>query len=424
MATLLGICAALALALGIQIVPGFLSELLLPETLFELFFAISLFFSALPWVWTLFLALGSETNVISAAALRSNVKDRRMYLYSAGIIIISFAGIIIVSQQLIPIEWSFAICAIFVGAILDLLRAAYLRLQYRRFPEGVADWLIETMRKSIRIHDERLHTLSFETVFSLIIAYMKAGRMGSLRLFTQKIMGTSDLWLGSITNLSLYRPASENEETLLDRYSVAEAKTAKRLAWVVSEACDMGNPTALEEAVRLVGRLFLTFHGSHPSLGFLLLVSLSQVCQKTEGKIDRWELDVEVMAAFSEVIKSLIDKSMERGVSDTESIKKVLAILETYVKESFRREKSVNPAFLMQPFAEIGQMLAAPRYNALADRDEIIATLRRILAQFAALETVTGRLEISGEGTDTKASFREDLPFTIPRKQTEEPPLA
>jgi hypothetical protein len=199
--------------------------------------------------------------------------------------------------------------------------------------------------------------------------------------------------------------------------------TAKRLAWVIKEACVIGSPTALEESVRLTGKLFLTFHGYHPSLGFLLLVTLSQISQKAEGKIERWEFDVELMSVFSEVIKSLIDKSLERGIPDTASIIKVLAILETHVKESFRREKSVNPAFLMQPFAEIGQMLAAPRYNALKDREEIIAVLRRILAQFAAIENVTGRLEITGEGTDTKASFREDLPFTIPRAKTEDPSL-
>ena len=204
---------------------------------------------------------------------------------------------------------------------------------------------------------------------------------------------------------------------------MSEARTAKRLAWVIKEACETGSPTALEEAVRITGRLFLVFHGYHPSLGLLLLMTLSQTSQKGEGKIAPWDRDVELMSAFSEVVKALIDKSLDKGISDTESITKVLAILETHVKESFRREKSVNAAFLMQPFAEIGQMLAAPRYNALPGRDEIITVLRRALAQFAAIETVTGRLEIAGEGTDTKASFREDLPFTRPRDRTEEPPL-
>ena len=422
-ATLFGICAALALAIGVQTVPEFEEQLLLPDLLFEVFFGICLFFSSLPWVWTLFLTLGSEASPISSAALYSNMKDRRMYLYSGGIIVASLAGIIIVCLQLVPIEWCFAISTILVGIILDLLRVAFFRLQYRRSPEGIADWLIETMRSAVRHHDEKSHTTSFEAVFTLIIAFLKNGDMGSLRLFCQKIVTASDLWLGSMARISLFRVPSETEETLLDRYSIAEAMSAKRLAWVIKEACEIGSPTALEEAARLSGRLFLTFHGYHPSLGFLILVTLSQASQKADGKIEPWDRDVELMPAFSEVIKALIDKSLERGTSDTASISKVLTILETYVKESFRREKSVNPALLMQPFAEIGQMLASVRYNALQGRDEIVSILRRILAQFAALETVTGRLEISGEGTDTKASFHEDLPFMRPRASTEESPL-
>jgi hypothetical protein len=420
-ATLFGICAALALALGMQIAPGFSEELLLPDVVFEFFFAITLLFSSLPWVWTLFLTLGAEANPVSASALNSNMKDRKMYLYAGGTILASFAGLIIVCQPIVPLIWCFGLSLIVVGIILDLLRMAYFRLQYRRSPEGIAEWLIDSMSGAVKKHDERLHTMSFEAVFTLIAAYLKKGEIGSLRLFCQKIMSASDLWLGSIARLSLFRVPSENEETLLDRYSVAEARTAKRLAWLIKESCDIGSPTGLEEIVRLIGRLFLTFHGYHNSLGFLLLVTLSQAGHKAEGKIEPWDRDVEIMSAFSEVVKSLIDKSLERGISDTESINKVLAILETYVKESFRREKSINPAFLMQPFAEVGQMLASSRYNALPGRDEVISALKRILAQFAALETVSSRLEISGQGTDTKASFREDLPFTTPRAGTEEP---
>lgn len=337
-----------------------------------------------------------------------------MYGYSAGIMAVSLIGVMIVSQDLLPLLWSFAISMILIGILFDLLRAAYFRFHYRRYPEGMAEWLLEMMRESVRKRDDALYTLSFEIVFTLIISYMKSGRLAALRLFTSKILTAPELWLGAIVKISLYRVSLEHEESLLDRYSLAEARTAKRLAWVIKEACDMGNPTALEEAVRVAARLFLTFHSCHPSLGFFILVTMSQTGQKSEGKLDMGDIDSELTSAFSEIVKCLIDRSIERGVADTASITKVLAILETHVKESYRRERTANPAFFMQPFAEVGQMLAAPRYNALPDRDEIISHLRRILSQFAALETVTGHLEVPSEGTDTTASFREDLPFTAP----------
>ena len=421
MATFLGLVAALALAVCANSISGFAAGLYVPDTALFFFFVVSLFFSALPWVWTLFLTLGSEDNAIAASALRSNVQDRRMYAFAGAVIVASFVGLFVVSQELLSPIWVLACSGVIIGIILDSLRYAYFRLHYRRSAEGIADWFIETMKRAVRKRDERLHTMTFEMVFAVIIAYMHRGQPGELRLFCQRIVGVADLWLGAIARLRMFRLPSEGEASLLDRYSIAEAMTAKRLAWLVNESCEAGNPVAFEEAVRLSGRLFMAFHGFHPSLGFLLLVSLSQAVQKLDGKIEHADRDMEVSVGFSEVVKSLIDRSLDRGVSDKDSILKVLAILETHVKASFHQEKSVNPAFLMQPFAEIGQMLGDPRYSSLPDRDEILAQLRRALSQFAAIENVSGRLEITGAGTDTKASFREDLPFSGARKKPESP---
>jgi hypothetical protein len=421
LATFLGLLAAIALVVCSNSIPGFAAGLYVPDTALSFFFVVSFFFSALPWVWTLFLTLGSENSAIAASALRSNVHDRRMYLYAGAVIATSFLGLVVVSQELLSPIWVLGCSGIIIGFILDCLRFAYFRLHYRRSAEGIADWFVETMKRAVRRRDERLHTMTFEMVFAVIIAYMHSGQPGELRLFCQKIVAAADLWLGTIARLRIFTLPSEEEESLLDRYSVAEAMTAKRLAWLVKESCEIGSPVAFEETVRLTDRLFMAFHGFHPSLGFLLLVSLSQTIQKTEGKIEREDRDLEVSIGFSEVVKSLIDRSVDRGVSDKDSILKVLAILETYVKAGFRQEKNVNPALLMQPFAEIGQMLGDPRYNALLDREGILAQLRRVLGQFAAIETVSGHLEISGSGTDTKASFREDLPYLGGRKKPPEP---
>jgi hypothetical protein len=419
-ATFLGVLSAIALIVCANSISGFAAGLYVPDTALFFFFVVSLFFSALPWVWTLFLTLGSENNAIEACSLRSNIHDRRLYVYAGGVILSSLTGLIVVSQELVTPIWVLGCSGILIGLVLDFLRLAYFRLHYRRSAEGIADWFIETMKRAVRKRDERLHTMTFEMVFAVIIAYMQSSQPGELRLFCQKIVGAADLWLGAIARLRMFRLPSEGEESLLDRYSVAEAMTAKRLSWLVKESGDIGSPMAFEEAVRFTGRLFMAFHNFHPSLGFLLLFSLSQTSQKMEGKLERWDRDLEVSIGFSEVVKSLIDRSLDRGVSDKDSIMKVLSILETHVKVSFRQEKNMNPAFLMQPFAEIGQMLGDSRYNALPDRDEILAQLRKVLAQFAAIENVSGRLEITGAGTDTKASFREDLPFAGERKKPPE----
>jgi hypothetical protein len=77
----------------------------------------------------------------------------------------------------------------------------------------------------------------------------------------------------------------------------------------------------------------------------------------------------------------------------------------------------------MQPFAEIGQLLGSVRYDALPDREDILAELRRILAQFAAIETVTGRFEMGVDRTDTTATFKQDIPYIPPKEKAEDNPI-
>ena len=109
---------------------------------------------------------------------------------------------------------------------------------------------------------------------------------------------------------------------------------------------------------------------------------------------------------------------MDRNIADTASILQVLGILEGTVKEILRREKTMSPVLLMQPFAEIGLMLESDRYRSLPGREEILAGLRRILSQFSVFGGVTARLEEEGEVvTDTTASFKEDLPYTSHGRQ-------
>jgi hypothetical protein len=52
---------------------------------------------------------------------------------------------------------------------------------------------------------------------------------------------------------------------------------------------------------------------------------------------------------------------------------------------------------------------------------KFLAQIRRVLTQFAKIETFSGHLEITGAGTDTKASFYEGLPFTRGRTNPPEP---
>jgi len=416
LATFFSSIAAAALVAGVLFFPDLVPALSLPTMLFQIFFFFSLFLSILPWGWAIFFSPKSEQTPISGYALRSVLSDRRLYLFSTIILICSLGGILLLSQTLLPAYHTVAISFVLAGCVVDALRWAFFRIQYRRGAPGLAEWILASMQRATRRHKPEQITEYLESVFSLLISYMKNHDIGSLRLFAQKITDAAEIFLRSIAKLNLFKLSSTPQETLLDQYNVAEAMVAKRLTWVLNTALKSDSPTNFEEAVRLYATLSLAFHNQHPSLGHILLLSLSETAHKSE-RID-WDKETEVTATLSEVIKALIDNSLERKISDYDSIKKVVTLLEMHVKELFREDRRISPALLMQPFAEIGQMLAGDDYTALPDREVLLSDLKRILSQFAALESVTSRIASSDEGTDTSASYHEDMPY-MPREHHE-----
>ncbi len=412
--TIVSLLIGLIVSISASGFPEFNQWVLLPVGVYPILFAISLFSPLLPLLWISLTSVGSRHKTVDLAALQSVIEDRRLYVCSGLAFLLSLLGLFFVSSPLLLVPYRFAIATVLFGGLMDLLCSTFLRIQYRRTSEGVCEWLLDRMHRALDRKNEKLLMDSFEMVFPLVVESMESGNVLSVRAFSQKASALSEMLLRVVGKLPLFSIRGESEATMLDRFMFAEAMTAKRLAWLVTAARESGNPAAVEEAVRLYGKLFLVFHSHHSSLGHLLLVSL---CQQTQNAEER-DLHVEVVVALSEVIKSLIDRSIELGGSEKDSILRTIKLLETYVKESFRRDKTMSIVLLMQPFAEIGQLLGGARYESLIDREEILGELRRILAQFAALETVTGRFEAGAERTDTAATFSQDIPFRLPEERS------
>lgn len=407
-ATVVGLVIALVVFFSGTYIPRFSEEVFFPHFIFQNFFGLSLFLSLTPWFMTSLLSRKKKLCPVVQAGARACSHDRCMKFLSGGIFLIALLGLILSSQRFLPLPLAYALAIVYVGLIIDLLKMSFRRIQKRSSPLGIADWLVEKLKKAVRGGNERGVLESFELIFSLLVTYAKHGDVSSMRLFSLRVVGLMEEILRMVSVIPLFRLAKE--DTLLDRYSIAEAMTAKRLAWAMKVAGQDGNPAALEEAMRLYGKLFMTFHNYHESLGYLLFLSLSQNLLKIE-KLGELDKDAEFMMVCSELVKSLIDRSTERRVTEKNSVLRILKVLENYVRECFRRDKTISPAFLMQPFAEIGQLMAGERYATLPERDDILSELRRILAQFSALEMVSTRMEVAEPGTDTKASYKEDLPY-------------
>ena len=408
MASAVSLLVGALLFIGGIYVPDLFGMIDFPKSLFQGIFGVSLFLSLTPCFWMFLFSRKEMLCPISQASTNSCLCDKKIFILHTSMFSLSLIGLVVSSQNFLPIPLVYALALFATGGIVDLLKCSFQRIQERCSPEGVANWLLSTCRAATRKGDEKAIMESFELVFSLLVTYAKREDINSMRCFSMRAVGIIEELLRAVSTMSSF--SVTKEDTLLDRYSIAEAITSKRLAWLMKVTGESDNPTALEEVMRLYGKLFMVFHNYHDSLGNLLFISLSQNLLKVTQP-EGLEKDAEYMSVCSEVVKSLIDRSIEKRVSEKDAILRILAVLETHVKECFRKDRSISPAFLMQPFAEVGQLLGSALYTSLLNREDILTELRRTLAQFAALESVSTRLDVGEPGADTRASYHEDLPF-------------
>jgi hypothetical protein len=378
-----------------------------PMTASVFFFGIFLLCTIVPWGWVRGPQGGQISHAIVHCAKKSQLSDKRICLYLFAVYFISFGTLIVVSLSPIPSLYRFMCVLVSAGMLIDLAKMIYRRLQFRAGPEGLADWLLETMRTAERKSNHDSLVEGFESTFSILTGYLKMDDVASLKLFCLKIIENADFWIRASSQLPGNLGGVDKDPSVLDNYTIVEAMVAKRMASILQ----VESLVVLETLIWFEGKLVLAFHKRHSSLGYLLLFSLSVILQQADGKIDRTSKEIEYITMLSEVIKAFIDRAAATRISDRASIFKGLSLLESHLKESFRNDRNINPAFLMQPFAEVGQLIADEKYAQMPDRDDIIAELRRLLSQFAALESVRAQMDIGVEGTDTKASYKEDKPF-------------
>ncbi len=244
----------------------------------------------------------------------------------------------------------------------------------------------------------------------------------SVKAAQEEIIKTIRASLDALPKMTLFQSGS-TEETLLDRLHFFEALAARKLSTLTRELIasnfDNGGSLSsgsLEVLFQVTMKMFLIFHENHATLGFMLLNSVRQAVVDSMKK-GYSASDIEIFSsqfavAVSESIKSIMDLSLRSKQNYSQSISKLLVMLESVMKEQFRYNRAMNPALLMQPFAEIGQEMAYEKYTSLIDRDQILSQLKQIMSQFAILETISERLDIQGSPTDTAASYKEDLPFS------------
>lgn len=382
-----------------------------PKFLATCFLGLFLFVSLIPWRWTRRLSGHGGGGGISQTAAHSQVEDRKVRIYLLGIYCIIFVALFVVNFSAISTLFRFCYFIVSTGLLIDLSRKIYCRLHFRGTASGIAEFLVESMGKAEKRGDHDRLVEGFESTFSMVSGYLKMNDVASLRVFCSKIIERADSWIRASVQMPGKLDGSDQESSLLDSYTVVEAMVAKRLSSICREALQSESLIGFETLIWLDGKLALAFHRRYPSLGHLILLSISLTLQQAEGAIDCTSREIEYIAMLSELIKSYIDQTLATKRSDRAAIFRTLSLLESHLKESFRLDRKINPAFLMQPFAEVGELLAEDKYTTMPDRDEVLAELRRLLSQFAVLESVRAQMDVGVDGTDTKASYHEDKPF-------------
>lgn len=195
------------------------------------------------------------------------------------------------------------------------------------------------------------------------------------RYYLQQLVTATSLYVQA----TMKQQKAEEQNTLLEKTHSFVAYIAKRCEWLFHAAYERKLEPIAEEIISSFGKMSLHFAQYHPSLVRLPLIFMQQALQKNAGIED--EIHVRATATLSEVVKQLISISLEQNTSYKETIQLVLSHLRNSLQIA---TQPANPALLMQPFAEIGQMLADPQYAALPDRDDILTLLQQHLAALTA----------------------------------------
>ncbi len=235
----------------------------------------------------------------------------------------------------------------------------------------------------------------------------------------QDIIIAATVVADAMPKLTLYQKNSDYNDTLLDRMIFLESLTAKRVTSLVQDMMQeyrkKGDTTGIEQLFAVIMQLFLLFHERYPSIGFVVLQSTCTVIvdamRMPNSRFSQDNPIVQFAIILSEGIKAILDRSISGQKESLSSVQRVLKMVEVLMSDLFRIDRSINPALLMQPFAEVANYLADPRFEKIPDREALLSQLKQHLSQFAILETLSHRFDIQGIRTDTEATYREDLPF-------------
>jgi hypothetical protein len=360
-------------------------------------------FSGSLFLFTAFIATSLGWSVLQRQEEESNprveelfLKDKRLRLILIVLFVFTLFSYIISFLSSESITWhtsiAIAIWIVLCGASFDLLCLYIRRLMKYSYQEFLLERVTDECLKSLRNgkNGEALEWLD-AVVEVAVKAIKKSGVYLAGRALAQ-ILTIIDGFVKNAGQNMLGDPFTSSDMPLLDKVQYLSAYVSKKLEWVYKNALRENQDPIAEDTINTFGKMSLYFVKWHPSLTHLPLVYIER-CANQAIDINNEEVVTRACLTLSELAKNFIAIAKEKGESYRELIFLTLSHLEEILKNNFQRNKGIYPVLLMQPFAEIAQMIGSDGFKSFPDREAILAELKRILTEFNALDLVMAKAQ-------------------------------
>ena len=326
---------------------------------------------------------------------------------------IAFLGILLLVLPDFSVqEWRAGILFILFFVWIDALKYDLNAIRYNMSFEGASETLKKAMKQAIKSKDLNKTLSEFESVILLSEKTFKEHDSLDVQKSVQFIISTVDEILLALPQMTL--PSGEKEiESLLDRYVLFQAVVSKKMEGIITYVRNEPSEFKWDLLIKLLTKMTILFGSVYENFGGPFFLTMGDSALYLQSIHSTKEMDA--YAGCVEAIKALLDHSLQKKKDAQPIVTPLLNKLEFFMKERFRKDRTINAAMLMQPFAEIGEFLSQQAFLSLNGREELLGDLKRILSQFAILETISERMGETGQ-TDTEASYHEDLPFLKGKK--------
>lgn len=275
--------------------------------------------------------------------------------------------------------------------------------------------LFERLSRAVlkAVRDEK-ESEAVEWIGIAMDSVLKAMQQGKITYVSKSFVGMHELvetYVKQLARMQSLAPATVAEvqgPSFSDKINFLSLFVSERLQWLYQNAVRLHAHPVAEEVLSEFAKLAL-FFSRHNERVAMLCVSFITKCalfSKNEDALIRASL------TLSQLCKEVYRESRERRESLRDLLLNALFAAEQIVKELYKKNKEINPALLMQPFAEIAQFLGQAEGEGIPERQEVLKEIRRILASFQSLELVIQNLEpVTTMPEDTTSTYSQDLPY-------------